>query len=695
MALVAIEIARMCLQLGIGFALENPITSLLWALPPMVELMKEAGVYVISLDYCVFGEAWRKTTQLITTAPELRAIGRRCAGTFQRCSRTHQPHQVLRGFAPTGEAWTKLACPYPLQFCDEYATLLISRAPLVDTGEGIRKRLKPQPRKHNGKMMSQVWLDPKRWSLLFKGTFAQEEHNNILELRGVVAVLRHLNRSSRVWSSRVLVFTDSLVSLGALAKGRSSARQILRMCRAAAAVELACEIKLILRWVPSELNFADGPSRGGPIWGRPRHSSQSSSARSPEKSFEVVRSLSAGARPARKTLVIILLSVCALGVQGMPKQRQPLLKKGPLAWDNAKHFRPVHNNRLIIHAVDDATNLLYAKSVMPFLMECRRHRVPFATLHDRDKAMGRFLEDQCYVNHGSVNAGKSAFFGFLHIFEEHRDQMPIARRALKAWERMAEGGEGGPMAKETVAVIFLKLLAGGWFLEAIVVILSFDCFLREQDWEMLIKSDVAIDNTGRTALLFGVRERGQKVKTGTNHGVIVEHDLARRLLHAALEGLDQADRVFPFSAQSFRKVWWAALRDLSLEHCGPPHNLRHSGAAHFVEQGGDIELCRRRGRWLAASSVQRYTKTHWLVRHRARMQPTLLRLGASFWNTPGRCMDKVLRHHGSRSPIARRIADAGHKTHNNKKKDKIDDTAWAHLLATKPSDFVETDADNG
>ena len=100
--------------------------------------------------------------------------------------------------------------------------------------------------------------------------------------------------------------------------------------------------------------------------GRSRHSSQSSIARSPKNSFEVVRSLSAGARPARKTLVIILLSVCALGVQSMPKQRQPLLKKGPLAWDNAKHFRPAHNNRLIIHAVDDATNLLYVKSVMSF-----------------------------------------------------------------------------------------------------------------------------------------------------------------------------------------------------------------------------------------------------------------------------------------------------------------------------------------
>ena len=68
-----------------------------------------------------------------------------------------------------------------------------------------------------------------------------------------------------MWNKRVLIFTDSLVTLGALSKGRSSARQLLRVCRQAAAVQLGCRIRLYLRWVPSERNLADGPSRGGPI----------------------------------------------------------------------------------------------------------------------------------------------------------------------------------------------------------------------------------------------------------------------------------------------------------------------------------------------------------------------------------------------------------------------------------------------
>ena len=59
------------------------------------------------------------------------------------------------------------------------------------------------------------------------------------------------------------VFTDSQVVVGALGKGRASSHQLLRLCRMAAAVQLACGIRLYLRWVPSESNVADGPSRGG------------------------------------------------------------------------------------------------------------------------------------------------------------------------------------------------------------------------------------------------------------------------------------------------------------------------------------------------------------------------------------------------------------------------------------------------
>eukprot|EP00974_Lingulodinium_polyedra_P013578 1314608-Lingulodinium_polyedra.AAC.1 len=56
-----------------------------------------------------------------------------------------------------------------------------------------------------------------------------------------------------------------MVALGSLAKGRSSARPLLRQRRQAAAVQLACGIRLVLRYAPSQRNPVDGPSRGLPV----------------------------------------------------------------------------------------------------------------------------------------------------------------------------------------------------------------------------------------------------------------------------------------------------------------------------------------------------------------------------------------------------------------------------------------------
>eukprot|EP00973_Karenia_brevis_P052678 7319732-Karenia_brevis.AAC.1 len=53
-----------------------------------------------------------------------------------------------------------------------------------------------------------------------------------------------------------------MVNALALTKGRTSARGLVRPVRQAAAVILRTDVTPFLRWTPSELNPADGPSRG-------------------------------------------------------------------------------------------------------------------------------------------------------------------------------------------------------------------------------------------------------------------------------------------------------------------------------------------------------------------------------------------------------------------------------------------------
>ena len=91
--------------------------------------------------------------------------------------------------------------------------------------------------------MGQHGLDEDRWKPLFAGPWMMKEHNNILEPRGILAVLKHRSRTSGARSRRALIFTNSMVSLGAFSKGRSSATTRFRICRQAAVIQVVCRIK--------------------------------------------------------------------------------------------------------------------------------------------------------------------------------------------------------------------------------------------------------------------------------------------------------------------------------------------------------------------------------------------------------------------------------------------------------------------
>ena len=256
MCLVALEIAALCLKHNVAFTWENPHSSMMWNFPPVSAFMKDPRTTSFVITYCGYGTSWKKPTRLLTNCPELQAAVPHCVGCGGMCSFTGEPHQALRGQGPSGELWTKVACPYPLPMCKEIALALRQRAPLVRTtnalfGTPSRAEKSPAP------ALDPAWLEPGRWSPSFREEWQRLEHNNVLEAWGVLAVLRHVARTSRAWSSRVLVFTDSMVTLGCLSKGRSSATALLRVCRAAAAIQLVCRIRTYLRWVPSEKYLAD------------------------------------------------------------------------------------------------------------------------------------------------------------------------------------------------------------------------------------------------------------------------------------------------------------------------------------------------------------------------------------------------------------------------------------------------------
>ena len=98
--------------------------------------------------------------------------------------------------------------------------------------------------------------------MLYAGKWGIEEHQNVLEARTAVQVLRRMSRDEKAWGKRVLIVSDSLVTIGCVSKGRSSSRPLLKVARMAGVIQLVCKVRPYFRWVASETNLADGPSRG-------------------------------------------------------------------------------------------------------------------------------------------------------------------------------------------------------------------------------------------------------------------------------------------------------------------------------------------------------------------------------------------------------------------------------------------------
>ena len=88
--------------------------------------------------------------------------------------------------------------------------------------------------------------------------------HNILALEGEALhrAFKHALRSLRSHGRRVLFLVDNLPLAMAAAKGRAKSPLLTRVLLKISALSLACGTRMVVRWIPSEFNAADGPSRG-------------------------------------------------------------------------------------------------------------------------------------------------------------------------------------------------------------------------------------------------------------------------------------------------------------------------------------------------------------------------------------------------------------------------------------------------
>ena len=125
------KVISLCEQHSIPYILENPLTSMAWEMPPLVSFISRYSPSVADLDFCVFGELWKKPTRLLYKYIDISSLAVRCQGTFSKCSHSKRPHFALSGRDAHGIFWTLRAQPYPFALVSKFA--LIAATALRET----------------------------------------------------------------------------------------------------------------------------------------------------------------------------------------------------------------------------------------------------------------------------------------------------------------------------------------------------------------------------------------------------------------------------------------------------------------------------------------------------------------------------------------------------------------------------------
>ena len=97
--------------------------------------------------------------------------------------------------------------------------------------------------------------------VMFSSRMYLKEAITVLEGRATLQSIRHKSRSIRHFGCKHLHLGDNLGMVLAFDRGRAKAIPLLFCCRRALAYSLACGTQFVHRWIPSEFNAADSPSR--------------------------------------------------------------------------------------------------------------------------------------------------------------------------------------------------------------------------------------------------------------------------------------------------------------------------------------------------------------------------------------------------------------------------------------------------
>jgi integrase len=265
-------------------------------------------------------------------------------------------------------------------------------------------------------------------------------------------------------------------------------------------------------------------------------------------------------------------------------------------------------------AVSPATLKGYRAAVLEFIQWMCDNDEDADDEDEFDEVLLDYIQ-QLYDDGRGKSAAKDTMNGICLYLPQLRHMLPRSAQAIRGWNRLEVSRSHPPLTWELACVIAVHLHNNPLLLRhAVGVLLAFDCFLRVSELCNLRYEDVAEEDDLRLGSRSNSKGHGlgmviaiRHAKTGRNQWVSVLNPQVVALLRSLRRQTKPKQRLFPFSASSFRRVFKQACAELGLSSRYVPHSLRHGGATRYKHLlNWSMEDIMVRGRWASSKSARIY-----------------------------------------------------------------------------------------
>jgi hypothetical protein len=484
--------------------------------------------------------------------------------------------------------------------------------------------------------VSKDLLNEEKWHTVKMGKWADRSDSiTIKEGRALVIALRRLARSSVRRNKNHVILLDNLALSFAVTKGRAHNYSMLRILQQVGSLCLAARLGIFPRWVPSEFNPADGPSRGQlragahskAVSGKEDQRCQTKGPYTGSEEGEVRDTFPAASSDGGEEEGSCQEVACAGEKSDVkpikPKERRSVRAVPKVVVDKEDLAKL---SQLEMKSVSQEVQVQYGGYFNKFKGFCQENALKWPL--DKgivDDVLCEYL-DLMFEQGRSPHEGEKSIAAMEFFRMDLKGSLVRCRRAMKGWRKVMPA-----LPRLIMFGLAMDLLARGRRAMALMTVLAFDCYLRPGEaLDLKGKNVVApVLQAGKQFkwVTIVVREaEGKKPdKTGVyDNSIPIDKVqlqwLGRELLNVK-KGLNSTeDLLFTFTMEEFRVEFARSGKKLNLEVLHP-YQLRHGGATDDLSSRcRDHNGVKSRGRWRTDSSVRRYAKI-------GKVQELLTRLG--------------------------------------------------------------------